>query len=103
MLRPPPAFADTGLLIHWGLKLNGPEAEGPTQVGNGRRDVMTSAPGSLESRSCHLTGNGFVARCRIGNGEATVIADADFLNVQDESAKENLDLLVDELARLESR
>jgi hypothetical protein len=102
-LRPPPAFADTGLLIHWGLKLNGPEVEGTAQAGNGRLDVMTSAPGSLESRSCHLTGDGFVAHCRIGKGEATVIADADFLNVQEESAKENLELLIDELARLESR
>ncbi len=26
MLRPPPAFADTGLLKHWGLRLRGPES-----------------------------------------------------------------------------
>src|SRR5262245_64953 len=47
-LRPPPAFADTGLLMHWGLKLSGPSADGPVQAGNGNLDVMTSAPGRLE-------------------------------------------------------
>ncbi len=34
-LRPPPAFADTGLLGHWGLTLSGPEPDGPASVGNG--------------------------------------------------------------------
>lgn len=102
MLRPPPAFADTGLLIHWGLSLSGPESEGADRAGNGKLDVMTSAPGMPESRSCKLAGDGFVARCRIGKGEATVIADADFLNVE-QSQDQNLDLLIQELDRLESR
>jgi hypothetical protein len=102
MLRPPPAFADTGLLIHWGLTLTGPEPEGEAEAGNGKVAAMTSSPGRLESRSCKLAGAGFVARCRIGKGEAIVIADADFLNV-DEGQGQNLDLLVDELDRLESR
>ncbi len=101
MLRPPPAFADTGLLIHWGLTLSGPEVDGPAKAGNGKSGVMTSTPGRLESQGCKLAGEGFVARCRIGKGEAIVIADADFLNVEDRQ-DENLDLLIDELDRLES-
>ena len=108
-LRPPPAFADTGLLAHWGLTLAGPNPDGPAEVGNGERSILASAPGKLESRgNCRIAGRGFVARCRLGKGRATVIADADFLNVEGEGAldgptDQNLDLLVDELVRLESR
>jgi hypothetical protein len=102
-LRPPPGFADTGLLVRWGMTLTGPEPAGPARAGNGDFEVLTSAPGRLESRSCSLAGGGFVARCRIGKGRATVIADADFLDVEASGEDENLELLIDELARLESR
>lgn len=107
-LRPPPAFADTGLLQHWGLHLSGPDPEGPASAGDGDLTIAASSPGKLESRSCVIAGGGFVARCRVGKGAATVIADADWLNVEGEgslegSTEHNLDLLVIELARLESR
>jgi hypothetical protein len=108
-LRPPPAFADTGLLSHWGLTLAGPQPDGPAEVSNGERSILASAPGKLESRgSCSISGRGFVARCRLGKGLATVIADADFLHVEGEGAldgptEHNLDLLVEELEWLESR
>lgn len=101
-LRPSPAFPDTGLLRHWGVTLAAPGQSGPAEAGNGRMDVKTSSPGQLASSRCKLLGDGFVARCRIGKGQATVIADADFLNVEAEGSG-NLDLLIDELARLESR
>ena len=101
-LRPSPSFADTGLIGHWGVTLAGPEQQGPADAGNDRIDVKTSSSGRLASQNCKLLGDGFVARCRIGKGKATVIADADFLNVDAEDS-ENLDLLIDELARLESR
>lgn len=101
-LRPSPAFPDTGLLSHWGIALAGPAQPGPAEAGNGTIDVKTSSPGELESRTCKLLGRGFVARCKIGKGQATVVADADFLNVDDEDS-ENLELLIDELAQLESR
>lgn len=108
ILRPPPAFADTGLLKHWGLRLSGPLPEGPTSIVNGDTSVVASSPGKLESRSCNIVAEGFIARCRIGRGSATVVADADWLNVDGEGSLEgptehNLDLLVIELARLESR
>lgn len=91
LLRPQPAFADTGLLKHWGLRLSGPEA------GN------SDSRGHLASTGkCIVVGGGMIARCSIGRGWATVIADADFLNVEDSEA-DNLSLLVGELNRLESR
>lgn len=92
-LRPAPMFADTGLLDHWGLSLMPP------------RPVNPGASGKLSRKgrsSCRIENAGKVARCRIERGRATVIADADFINAADPDAS-GLDLLVAELARLESR
>lgn len=107
-LKPPPAFADTGLLGHWGMQLSAPVQAGPVMATNGRIEIMASSPGRLDSRSCEIVGGGLVARCRIGKGMVTTIADADFLNVEGEGALDgptdkNLDLLIDELAALGSR
>ena len=101
-LRPPPAFADTGLLAHWGLRLDAPDEAGPKQLQLGRRPILAWSPGSL-SGSCKIGEAGFVARCRIGKGRATVVADADFLNVDqlDGPIDNNLDALLAELAELE--
>ena len=82
-LRPPPGFADTGLLKHWGLTLAAPA------------DLRSTNP------SCTVTSDGLVARCAIGAGEATVIADADFLNVEATGQSDRLELLIEELERLE--
>lgn len=106
MLRPPPAFADTGLLAHWGVSLSGSSGARTVEV-DGRR-VSVATPGTLRATRCQLLGNGLVARCRIGKGMATVIADADLLNVEpsggaDEPAAANLDLVLAELARFEHR
>ena len=101
-LRPPPAFADTGLLEHWGLRLDAPEEAGPRQLKLGGRAILAWSPGVL-SGSCRIGEAGFVARCRIGKGQATVVADADFLNVDllDGPTENNLDALLAELAALE--
>jgi hypothetical protein len=90
-LRPPPAFADTGLLQHWGLELEAPAIDSPVTVGR-----LTG------SGRCRIFRDGLVAHCRIGRGEARVIADADFLDTE-ENDDGRLDLLVAELAQLESR
>jgi ABC-type uncharacterized transport system. len=90
-LRPQPAFADTGLLGHWGLKLDGPEAGSDNSAGH----LISSGP-------CIVVGGGMIARCPIGRGWVTVVADADFMNVEDSEA-ESLSVLVGELGRLESR
>ena len=106
MLRPPSRFADTGLLTHWGLSLTAPEASSPVEVAVGDIRVQTVTPGTLTGASCEILGGGLVARCRIGRGMATVIADADLLNVEPtpsdvEPTAANLDLVLAELARFE--
>lgn len=101
-LRPPPDFADTGLLAHWGLRLEAPDEQGPARRELGGYDVLTVSPGSL-SGACKISADRLVARCVVGRGEATVVADADLLDVSrlDEGAKHNLDGLNAELASLE--
>jgi hypothetical protein len=80
-LRPPPMFADTGLLRHWGLTLSAAGLAGP---------------------ECDIADEGLIARCSIGRGQATVVADADFINVESPDAPA-LDLMVTELGRLGTR
>jgi len=82
-LRPSPMFPDTGLLGHWGLRLSPPR----TLISNG---------------DCRIADQGLIARCRIGRGRATVIADADFLNVEAPDSP-GLDLLLSELDGLGTR
>ena len=104
--RPPPAFADTGLLGHWGISLAGPGGARSVEI-DGRR-VALATPGTLTTKRCDVLGDGLVARCQIGRGMATVIADADLLNVEpsggaDEPTADNLDLVLAELARFDRR
>jgi hypothetical protein len=99
---PPPAFADTGLLQHWGLRLDAPEERGPRQLELGGHSILTASPGVLAG-ACPISANRLVARCRIGRGQATIVADADFLNVEDLDGPDdrNLDAMLAELAALE--
>jgi hypothetical protein len=81
--RPPYEYPDTGLLRHWGLTLEreaAPFAESvPHDLGSGVI-VEASSFGRLASagNACRLSQGGQVARCRIGRGRLTVVADADF-------------------------
>ena len=103
-LRPPPGFADTGLLAHWGLRLDAPDARGPVEkIIDGRR-ILVASPGRLGGR-CPTEADGLVAHCAIGRGKVTVVADADLLDergVAGASKVDNLDWLMSELANLES-
>ena len=106
LLRPPPAFADTGLLRHWGISLAGSGGARSVEI-DGRR-IALATPGTLTAKRCDVLGDGLVARCRIGRGMATVIADADLLNVEpsggaDGPTTANLDLVLGEIARFERR
>jgi hypothetical protein len=98
-LRPPAVFMDTGLLVHWGLRLDAPDHRGPAQRKLASFEVMTDSPGSL-SGSCDISGDRLVARCRIGRGRGTVIADADLLDVDQlgTGGDRNLDGMLAELA-----
>jgi hypothetical protein len=101
-LRPPPMFADTGLLAHWGLRLDAAEARGPKPAELGGYEIVTASPGALFG-GCRISGDRFVARCRIGKGKATIIADADLLDPDDlgKGAERNLDAILSELSELE--
>ena len=101
-LRPPPMFTDTGLLGHWGLRLDAPDERGPAARDLGNFQVATVSPGLLYG-GCEVGRDRLVAHCRIGKGEATIVADADLLNVDqlDGPKEHNLDGVLAELARLE--
>ena len=101
-LRPPAMFMDTGLLQHWGLSLQGPDRRGPQLRRLGGRDVLTVSPGSLTG-ACKIAGDHVVAHCRVGQGRATIIADADLLDTRhlDDLGAKNLDAILAELADLE--
>jgi hypothetical protein len=79
-LRAPIMFTDTGLLGHWGLRLDAPDHRGPMPRTLFGRRIIAASPGSLAG-TCGIGEQGFVADCRIGNGRAVVVADADLLNV----------------------
>ena len=100
-LRPPMVFVDTGLLGHWGLRLDAPDVRGLSERMLGGHEVETVSPGSLHG-SCELSADALVAHCRIGKGEATIVADADLLDVDDLGPKsaENLDGVLAELETL---
>jgi hypothetical protein len=102
-LRPPPAFADTGLLQHWGLRLDAPDARGPQQRRLGGQAILTDSPGSLVGDRCAISSDRLVAHCRIGKGEATIVADADFIDVDqlDGPTANNLNAMITELTALE--
>ena len=101
-LRPPVMFMDTGLLAHWGLRLDAPDERGPKPALIGNRQATTVSPGQLFG-SCQIGSDRIVAHCRIGRGRATIVADADWLNADQFGADgaRNLDALDAELAALE--
>lgn len=103
--RPPPMFADTGLLAHWGLRLAAPDRRGPVKGTIGGTDVLTVSPGVLLGRTCAIVHGGLVARCTIGKGKATIIADADLLDIDGlgDDTRGNTQAVLAELDSIESR
>jgi hypothetical protein len=101
-LRPPPMFMDTGLLAHWGLRLDAPDERGPALRRLGGYDVEAVSPGRLIG-DCEIAADAAVARCRIGKGRAIIVADADFLDTArlGKAGEHNLDGLLAELDSLE--
>lgn len=101
--RPPLRYPDTGLLGHWGLTLDpqaGGEEAASTDLGRGiavtgRLGTLTRAGGD-----CTLSPTRAAARCRIGKGYATIIADADFA-VGEEPGDEGRGAVVALLGELE--
>lgn len=104
--RAPASFPDTGLLDHWGLRLDAPNDAGPRQVQLGGTRILAGSPGELvrTGGGCKVDDGGLLARCRIGQGQAVVIADADFLNLGPEGldgpTDQNLPALLSQLAAM---
>jgi hypothetical protein len=104
--RAPIAFPDTGLLRHWGLRLDAPDERGPRQLTLDGQPVLTGSPGTLVrlGGNCTIADHGLLARCRLGKGRATIIADADFLNLGpgglDGPTDQNLPALVSQVKLL---
>lgn len=72
------------LLSHWGLELQNP---GIDSVRLGKAGVLLVHPGQfavLQGKSgdglCSIDSGAPVARCRVGRGRATIVADADLLD-----------------------
>lgn len=103
-MRAPTMFADTGLLAHWGLRLDAPDERGAKMGKLGGYGVVMDSPGALFGK-CEISSDRLVARCRVGRGRATVVADADLLDASrlGRQASRNLDGLMSELAELEQK
>ena len=100
-LRPAPMFTDTGLLAHWGLRLDTPVERGSVKRQLGDVEVTTLSPGTLHG-ACAIARDRLVAHCEVAKGRVTIVADADFLDTNKE-ADPKLDGLLEELAKLEAK
>jgi len=102
--RPPPMFADTGLLAHWGLRLDAPDQRGAAKGRIGAHIVLTMSPGSLVG-GCAIEAGGLAARCTIGKGKAVIVADADLLDLEGlgAGASGNAPAVLAQLESLESQ
>ena len=103
-LRPAPIFMDTGLLQHWGVRLDAPDQRGSAIRRLGGYEVLTASPGVLSGK-CAISPDRLVAECAIGRGRAIIVADADLLDTADlgPGASRNLHALLSELASLHDR
>lgn len=83
-MRPPLAYADTGLLLHWGVRLDTPEERGLVSRIYDGFELTYVSPGKMTKvgGSCDLSADGILAMCRLGKGSATIAADADLLNTE---------------------
>jgi hypothetical protein len=84
-IRRPPAIGLLGpLLTHWGLRLEAPEErKGVIETsGPRKRRLAMFAPGVLvkTGESCAVDPPGYAARCSLGKGKATLLADADMMH-----------------------
>ena len=84
--RPPPTSLLAPLLGHWGLRLEAP-GQGrvvvePLLDGPHRRRLTMAAPGRFVAtgEDCRVGRADFTAVCRLGEGEAWLVGDADLLH-----------------------
>lgn len=100
--RPPLRYPDTGLLAHWGLRLDSGIDSEATQTDLGRGIKVDAAGFGSFTRAggnCTLSPSRAAARCRIGKGYATLVADADFALSPEPEQRAAVLRLLGELAR----
>ncbi|HWH18234.1 MAG TPA: hypothetical protein VNT77_07885 [Allosphingosinicella sp.] len=80
--RPPPVGLLGPLLRHWGLELEPPSEPKVADTRIADRKLRLASPGRfrLAGGDCTLVEGGLLADCRIGQGRALLLADADLLN-----------------------
>ena len=88
--RPQDVTLLSPILRHWGLELEFVEdqAVGPRVVRAGALELPVNLPGRFtlrEGADCTLSADALLARCAIGEGAATIVADAALLDLHDTS------------------
>lgn len=91
--RPQDVVLLSPILTHWGLALafdpDQPETERTVDVaGNSLPVAVAGTLSVLPGGSCEIAGKGVLARCRIGKGSVTVLADAAILDDAEPGAAE---------------
>ncbi len=98
--RNPPVTSMLGpLLAHWGIELAAPQGLAESRIilrDSGERLELVSA-GRFRSRDSHCTvrAEGLIAECRVGRGQALLVADADMLAPQLWAGQQGASSLVD--------
>jgi hypothetical protein len=79
--RPPTAGLLAPLLDHWSLELRPPAEAGEVEARWNERRLLLDSPGRLRSSSpqCIVDEGDLTALCRLGTGQARVVADADLM------------------------
>ncbi len=85
--RPQDVALLSPILAHWGMELffDEEQAAGPRVIDAASHAIPVDLAGELalaENGACELFGEELVAHCRIGEGEALVIADAAMLDIE---------------------
>ena len=80
--RPPAVSLLAAMIEYWGVKLLPPGAgEKRHFLGDGRVLTLYAASGFADAGpDCHIAGRGLVARCMVGRGRVTIVADADLID-----------------------
>ncbi len=82
--RPPAVSLLSAMLEVWGVKLMPPSAGAGEErhfLGDGRMLTVYAASAFEDAGpDCRIAGRGLVARCQVGKGTATIVADADLID-----------------------
>jgi hypothetical protein len=79
--RPPPIQLLGPILTHWGVRIDPPEKRALAVEHRGTRRLVMAAPGAITAPNapCRMEPSRHLARCRIGDGQVILLADADLL------------------------